>query len=94
MTTIFFVSYDLFRPGQDYPSIDRALDDIGGVRVHQSAWAVASATTAAGLEKLLRPYVDANDQLLVMRLADGPYSVAGNCSDEGAEFLNRQTTRA
>lgn len=64
----FLISYDLDKPGQDYPRLIERLEQLGAVRVLLSEWIVNGSHTSASLRDDLMRYVDANDKLLVVRL--------------------------
>lgn len=62
----YVVSYDLNRPGQDYPELWDALKQLGAKRVLLSQWAVHAKGPATALRDLLWGYMDNTDRLLVM----------------------------
>lgn len=64
----FLVSYDLDKPGQDYPKIIERLKGLGAVRVLYSEWVIRGNYSATVLRDDLKQYIDANDKLLVVVL--------------------------
>lgn len=64
----FLVSYDLDKPGQDYPRIIERLKELGAVKILYSEWVLRGNFSAADLRDDLKQYVDANDMLLVVVL--------------------------
>lgn len=67
---LFYVAYDLDKPGQNYPNLWDELESLAAVRVQDSVWALrATDTTASELCKLLNTHVDKNDRLLVVQSA-------------------------
>ena len=67
---VYLISYTLFRPGQDYKDLHKAIKEISGIWWHHttSAWAVESNLSAEQIYKHLSPFVDSNDDLIVLRL--------------------------
>jgi hypothetical protein len=65
---IFLVSYDLDKPGQDYPRIIERLKALGALRVLYSEWILQGNYSAVNLRDDLRQYIDQNDKLLVVAL--------------------------
>jgi hypothetical protein len=62
----YLITYDLFRPGQKYDNLWRALESIGACRVMLSVWVVRGAWTDADLYHYLRPHIDENDRILIV----------------------------
>lgn len=67
---LFFISYDLRIPGQDYPKLIDKLTTMGAKRVLLSMWALRGNYTAGGLRDMLKDYLDSNDRLFVVESAD------------------------
>lgn len=62
-----FVSYDLYKVGQDYTAIAKAIQSLGAaVKVQQSFWLVKSIKTAEEARELLLRSIDRNDSLIVI----------------------------
>lgn len=66
---LFFISYDLRIPGQDYPKLIEKLTGMGARRVLLSMWALRGNYTAVGLRDGLKEYLDRNDRLVVVESA-------------------------
>lgn len=66
---LFLVSYDLDKPGQDYPDLIARLKQFGAQRILYSEWFLVhnSATPAQLRDDLLR-FMDSNDRILVVEL--------------------------
>jgi hypothetical protein len=64
----YLVSYDLDKPGQDYPKIITEIERLGGIRILYSEWIVRSNLTAVQLRDRLTAFIDSNDMLLVVAL--------------------------
>lgn len=58
------ISYDLNRPGQNYPHLYAAIKQLGDwIHPMESLWFVRSQYTAKQSVEHLRRFVDANDKL-------------------------------
>ena len=65
----YSVSYDLDKPGQDYPRIHRELERLGGKRILMSYWVINRTNTSAiRLRDHLKRSIDRNDRLMVIEL--------------------------
>lgn len=69
---VHVVSYDLNRPGQQYPPIIERLRALGARRIQFSQWMLRSNMTAQQLRDDLRRHIDANDRLLVVDVTNAP----------------------
>ncbi len=67
---LFFVTYDLLKPGKNYDELYAALERLGAKRVLLSVWALTGSHTAVGLRDSLKKHMDSNDRLLVIESAD------------------------
>ena len=68
MSTVYLISYDLDKPGQNYARLIARLEQLGAFRVLLSQWALQTTWTAIQLRDDLRLYTDANDRLLVTQV--------------------------
>ncbi|MDP3650334.1 MAG: hypothetical protein Q8R67_01505 [Rhodoferax sp.] len=67
MNNNLFISYDLNRPGQDYPSIIETIKSLGNwAKVQKSFWYVKSNLTAMQAVERVWAHMDANDSLIVV----------------------------
>lgn len=69
---MYIISYDL-RIGatpDDYDRIARALEALGARRVLLSDWALRTTYTAVQLRNHFQTFMDANDRLVVVLVAD------------------------
>lgn len=67
----YLVTYDLNRPGQNYAKLYAALGTYpDNWHYQESAWIVGPAATSFEVAEFLRPYVDANDSVLVTALTE------------------------
>ncbi len=66
--TVYLISYDLDKPGQNYARLIARLEQLGAFRVLFSQWALQTTWTAIQLRDDLRLYTDANDRLLITQV--------------------------
>jgi hypothetical protein len=66
------VTYDLDKPGQNYPAIIGRLRQLGATHVQLSQWMLWSNMTAIEMRDDLMRYTDANDLLLVIDATNAP----------------------
>ncbi len=65
----YSITYDLNRPGQDYPLLIDAIKKLGTWWHYlDSTWIVKHAGPAQVIRDYLRPHIDVNDELLVVKL--------------------------
>jgi hypothetical protein len=69
---LHLVSYDLNRPGQNYPAIVTRLEQLGATRILYSQWMLRNAMTADQLRDDLMRFIDQNDRLLVADVSNAP----------------------
>jgi len=67
---LFYIAYDLDKPGQDYQNLWDELDSLGAKRVQDSVWALRSDTSAKELRDVLKKHIDSDDRLLVVQSGD------------------------
>jgi hypothetical protein len=61
------ISYDLYRPGQDYAKIINAIKQLGAaVKVHKSLWYLDSDFTEVQVRDALVRVIDQNDTVFVV----------------------------
>ncbi len=70
MKKLFFVSYDLVKPGKDYTALFQKLALLGAVRILYSQWALRSYRTSTQLYNEICESMDANDRLIVSEVTD------------------------
>lgn len=64
----YLISYDLNAPGKNYTELYDAIKGLGRWWHHlDSTWIVIHPGPAETIRDLLRPYLDSNDKLLVVR---------------------------
>jgi hypothetical protein len=72
--SVKLVSYDLDKPGKDYPRIINELERIGAKRVLYSEWLLKSALSDEQLRNHLQKFVDGNDMLLVVTVSSAAWN--------------------
>ena len=66
----YLVGYDLNKPGSDYADVIEEIKRIGTWwHCLDSTWIIAYNGPATAIRDALTPYLDANDELLVVRLS-------------------------
>ena len=68
MATTYLISYDLDKPGQDYPRLITELERLGAARILYSEWIFRSTSPAVQIRDWLKSFIDSNDMLLVVAL--------------------------
>ncbi|WP_028863975.1 hypothetical protein [Psychromonas aquimarina] len=67
--TVYCVSYDLNKTGQNYNGLYKELEKSSGYWHYlDSTWLIATSETATQLFARLKAYVDDNDSMLVIRV--------------------------
>jgi hypothetical protein len=68
--SVYLVSYDLDKPGQDYTDLINAIKQISGVKTLYSEWFVVTQTmNAKTIFDRLSAFIDSNDRLLIVGLS-------------------------
>lgn len=67
MANNLFVSYDLYKPGQNYNTVEDEIKKLGNwAKIHLSLWYVNSAFSASEAAKRIWAVMDTNDKLIVV----------------------------
>lgn len=67
MANNIFVSYDLYKPGQNYGAVEQEIKKLGNwAKVNLSLWYVNSILSASEAAKRVRAVMDSNDKLIVI----------------------------
>jgi hypothetical protein len=64
----YLISYDLDKPGQDYPRLIKELERLGAIRILYSEWIFQSTSSVVQIRDWLTSFIDNNDMLLVVAL--------------------------
>ncbi len=87
MANNLFVSYDLYKPGQDYDKVIEAIKSLGAwAKVHYSFWYVNSQFTASEASKKVWAAMDKNDSLIVVD-ASNNYASWYNLKQDVLDFI-------
>lgn len=65
---LYLVSYDLDKPGQDYPDLIARLKQFGAQRVLYSEWLMVNNASSQAIRDDLLRFMDSNDRLFVAEL--------------------------
>ena len=84
--TTYLVTYDLHRPGQNYPGLIGELQRQRGVRILLSTWLVHSGGSALQLINALEPHIDGSDRIFVSTV-EGNWAFNNILNDEAAKRL-------
>jgi hypothetical protein len=73
------VGYDLNSPGQDYENLIERLKAVGSNWWHHldSTWLIKTTMSPKELREDLKPYVDADDELLVVDVTGASWAARG-----------------
>jgi hypothetical protein len=67
--SLYWIGYDLDKPGQDYSDLIAELKRFGAVRILKSDWLLGhNATTPGALRDTFSKYLDENDRIMVVEL--------------------------
>ncbi|HEY3114041.1 MAG TPA: hypothetical protein VGJ62_10180 [Gemmatimonadaceae bacterium] len=61
----YLLTYDLDKPGQNYPPLLAALSNAGAVRILLSTWLIQTTESSVQVRDRYLRYLDANDRLFV-----------------------------
>ena len=68
----YLISYDLNAPGQNYNDLYEAIEKLGSSwHCLDSTWIVDVDMTSTQIRDALKPYIDSNDCLLVVKCSGG-----------------------
>lgn len=87
----FLIGYDLNKPAQNYTGLIEAIKRLGnGSWWHHldSTWIIKSQSSAVAIRDALLPYIDKNDELLVVKLTNEAAWWGFNM--EGSNWLKSQ----
>jgi hypothetical protein len=83
----YLIGYDLNKPEKDYPDLIKAIKDLSENWWHHldSTWIIKHAGAATRIRDALKPYIDSNDELLVVKLSgEGAWT---GFNDKGSKWL-------
>lgn len=68
---LYLISYDLIKT-KDYPKLHEAIRNFGTYcRPLESTWIIETTETSTNIRDYCMKYIDQDDKLLVVKLADG-----------------------
>lgn len=86
----YLIGYDLKKPGKDYTTLIAGIKQLGDWWHYlDSTWIVKTNSSASDIRDELKPLIDPNDQLLVVRL-QGDWASWLNV--EGNDWLSENLT--
>lgn len=90
MASNLFISYDLYRPGQNYEQVAQSIKNLGAwAKIHQSFWYVKSTVGISDAGKRIWAVMDQNDKLIVIDTTNNS-AVWYNLSEEVAKHIRDQ----
>ena len=86
---IHSISYDLHRPGQDYPELIDAIKACPQwAKINDSHWIVRTSDSDSTIFTNLQKCIDANDQIFVCTIMSGErYRAGANLSNAALNLL-------
>lgn len=91
MATVFAVSYDLRKAGQDYDGLIKELENSNGYWHYlKPSWLIYTSESADQLWKRISPYLDENDYCLVIEVRNNSQ---GWLPDKAWEWINNHVPR-
>ena len=73
---VLLVTYDLNRPGKDYPDLLKTIKEYSWAKISESSYAINTTKSPIDVFNQLKPFVDKNDNLYIINLKR-PYTGFG-----------------
>ncbi len=90
MANNLFISYDLYKPGQNYEAVIAEIKSLGNwAAVHKSLWYVNSHLSPSQALDRVWAKMDANDKLIVVDATNNS-AAWHNLSDEASAYIKDQ----
>jgi|HubBroStandDraft_5_1064220.scaffolds.fasta_scaffold541154_2 hypothetical protein len=70
---LYWIGYDLDKPGQDYKDLLDRLRQLGAKRILKSDWLLESELVSQAIWSDLRRFMDSNDRLMVSEVCHNAY---------------------
>jgi hypothetical protein len=67
---LYWISYDLDKPGQNYPNLIKRLKELSAKEVTKSDWLLPSNSSAGDIRADLDRYLDGNDRIIVAEVRE------------------------
>lgn len=72
---IYAITYDLTKPGQNYPDLYRKIQSLGQTNhALQNLWLLSTNYSLAAVRDEIRKVIDSNDSVFVLQIYKGTYS--------------------
>jgi len=81
------ISYDLYRPGQQYPQLIEHLKKIGAWKPLLSTWLIKTSLTAEQIRDGMPPFIDRNDKVLVAEIGGAGGWASYNLNEQQVAWL-------
>ena len=65
MQKLFYISYDLDKPGQNYQPLLNRLRELGAINILLSDWQLKHTASAVDIRNDLQRFMDGNDRIFV-----------------------------
>ena len=86
----YIITYDLNRPGQDYPALWKEIKSYETYyRLQGSVWIIRASQSAERIRDHLQQYIDQNDSLLIAKLSGEAAWIGDLDSDWLKDVLNQ-----
>ena len=66
---VLLITYDLNRPGQDYPGLLEEIRSTSWARLSESSYAVDTSESASAVYDRVRPHIDDGDNIFIITLS-------------------------
>jgi len=85
---IYMIGYDLNKAGKNYEGLIAKIKEVSTLWWHHldSTWLITSSSGSVAIRDALRPYIDSDDELLVVAVSTGDAAWAGFSAD-GSNWL-------
>lgn len=80
------ISYDLCKPGKDYPTLWKHLETYAWARPLESIWIIKTTLTTAQVRDAATNFVDQNDKIFAVDITSSGWA-SRNIPDEVATWL-------
>lgn len=86
----YLISYDLRRPGKDYPTLHEHIKSYGNwAKPLESVWLIKSSRSAEQVRNAIQQHVDGNDKVLVIDVTSRAAAWV-NLAKEVSDWIHNQ----
>jgi hypothetical protein len=89
---LYMVSYDLDKPGQNYPALIKRLQEFLAQRILFSQWLMVHTASPEAIRNDLQRFMDANDRIIVSELKNHAAWQGLMISNEAVQALFNNAT--